>query len=81
LPKLRILPGKDICRILAKHDFTKVRRHGSHIVIRNRPRKSIVELEAELLEYLNENLNRNEIENKKFFIFVFKKNPFKRGKL
>ena len=33
LGKLPILSGKDICQILKKHDFSEVRRRGSHIVM------------------------------------------------
>ena len=34
--KLRKLSGKDMCKILAKHDFVEVRRRGSHIVMQHR---------------------------------------------
>ena len=31
--KLRILSGKEVCQILAKHGFVEVRRRGSHIAM------------------------------------------------
>lgn len=34
--KLRVLSGKDVCAILAKHGFVEVRKHGSHIVMQRR---------------------------------------------
>jgi len=33
LGKLRILSGKEVCAILAKHGFVEVRRRGSHVVM------------------------------------------------
>jgi len=36
LPKLRILSGKDVCSILAQHDFQEVRRRGSHVVMQKK---------------------------------------------
>ncbi len=34
--RLRILPGKEICDILARHGFAEVRRRGSHIIMQKR---------------------------------------------
>jgi predicted RNA binding protein YcfA (HicA-like mRNA interferase family) len=34
--KLRVLSGREVCRILERHGFTEVRRHGSHIVMQQR---------------------------------------------
>ncbi|MFH1540196.1 MAG: type II toxin-antitoxin system HicA family toxin [bacterium] len=34
MPKLRVLSGKAVCRILESHDFVEVRRRGSHVVMR-----------------------------------------------
>ncbi len=34
--KLRILSGKDVCGILAKHGFLEVRRRGSHVVMQRK---------------------------------------------
>ena len=31
--KLRVLSGKQVCSILARHGFLEVRRRGSHIVM------------------------------------------------
>jgi predicted RNA binding protein YcfA (HicA-like mRNA interferase family) len=31
--KLRVLSGQDVCAILERHGFTRVRRRGSHIVM------------------------------------------------
>ena len=31
--KLKILSGKDVCRILAHHGFKQVRQRGSHVVM------------------------------------------------
>jgi predicted RNA binding protein YcfA (HicA-like mRNA interferase family) len=36
LGKLRILSGRDVCAVLAKHGFAEVRRKGSHIVMQKR---------------------------------------------
>ena len=33
LGKLRVLSGKDVCAIVARHGFVEVRRRGSHIVM------------------------------------------------
>jgi predicted RNA binding protein YcfA (HicA-like mRNA interferase family) len=34
MPKLRPLPPAEVCRILAAHDFVRVRQSGSHIIMR-----------------------------------------------
>ncbi len=31
--KLRVLSGREVCRILARNGFTEVRRRGSHVVM------------------------------------------------
>jgi predicted RNA binding protein YcfA (HicA-like mRNA interferase family) len=33
LGRLRVLSGRDVCEILARHGFAEVRRRGSHIVM------------------------------------------------
>lgn len=33
---MRVFSGQDVCRLLAKHNFTEVRRRGSHIVMQKR---------------------------------------------
>ena len=34
--KLRVLSGRDACKILEKHGFHEVRRRGSHVVLQRR---------------------------------------------
>ena len=34
--RLRVLSGREVCRILERHGFTEIRRHGSHIVMQRR---------------------------------------------
>ncbi|MEK7764432.1 MAG: type II toxin-antitoxin system HicA family toxin [Nitrospirota bacterium] len=34
--KLRVLSGRDACKILEKHGFREVRRRGSHVVMQRR---------------------------------------------
>ncbi len=34
--KLRVLSGKQVCRILVRHGFLEVRQGGSHIVMQKR---------------------------------------------
>ena len=34
--KLRVLSGREVCAILARHGFLEVRRRGSHIVMQKR---------------------------------------------
>jgi predicted RNA binding protein YcfA (HicA-like mRNA interferase family) len=34
MPKLRVLSGADVCRILRAHGFIEVRQRGSHIILR-----------------------------------------------
>ncbi len=36
MPRLRVLSGREVCRILAQHHFAEVRRRGSHIVMQRR---------------------------------------------
>jgi predicted RNA binding protein YcfA (HicA-like mRNA interferase family) len=33
---LRILSGREVCRLLERHGFTEVRRRGSHVVMQKR---------------------------------------------
>lgn len=33
MAKLRVLSGREVCAILARHGFVEVRRRGSHIVM------------------------------------------------
>lgn len=34
--KLRVLSGRQVCDILARHGFAEVRRRGSHVVMQKR---------------------------------------------
>ena len=34
--RLRTLSGREVCRILKKHEFVEVRRRGSHIVMQRK---------------------------------------------
>jgi predicted RNA binding protein YcfA (HicA-like mRNA interferase family) len=34
--RLRVLSGREVCRILQQHRFVEVRRHGSHVVMQRR---------------------------------------------
>ncbi|HEV8242685.1 MAG TPA: type II toxin-antitoxin system HicA family toxin [Nitrospirales bacterium] len=34
--KLRVLSGRDVCKILEKHGFQEARRRGSHVVMQRR---------------------------------------------
>ncbi len=36
MPKLRVLSGRDVLRILERHGFVQVRRRGSHVVMQRR---------------------------------------------
>lgn len=36
MPKLRVLSGRDVCKIMSRHGFEEVRRKGSHIIMQKR---------------------------------------------
>jgi predicted RNA binding protein YcfA (HicA-like mRNA interferase family) len=36
LPKLRVLSGLEVCRILNQHGFAEVRQRGSHIIMQKK---------------------------------------------
>lgn len=36
MPKLRVLSGREVCRILAGQGFEEVRRKGSHIIMQKK---------------------------------------------
>jgi len=42
LGRLRVLSGRDVCRILNEHGFAEVRRRGSHVVMQQRTVDSTV---------------------------------------
>ena len=33
MPKLRVLSGREVCKIMAQHGFKQVRRKGSHMIM------------------------------------------------
>jgi predicted RNA binding protein YcfA (HicA-like mRNA interferase family) len=33
MPKLRVLSGQEVCRILSEHGYVEIRRRGSHIIM------------------------------------------------
>lgn len=42
MPKLRVLSGREMCKILAQHGFEKVRQKGSHIIMQKRVGNSTI---------------------------------------
>lgn len=40
--RLRVLSGKDVCRILADHGFVKVRQRGSHSIMQRRADRTTI---------------------------------------
>lgn len=36
MPKLRVLSGRDVCRIMKQNGFEEIRQKGSHIVMQKR---------------------------------------------
>jgi len=36
LPRFQVLSGKDVCKIMSKHGFEKVRQKGSHIIMQKK---------------------------------------------
>ena len=42
MSKLRVLSGKEVCKILEKYGFKEVRRKGSHIVMQRRVKNSTI---------------------------------------
>ena len=40
--KLRVLSGREVCTILAKHGFVEVRRRGSHVVMQKKLKESTI---------------------------------------
>ena len=40
--KLRILSGREVCRILESHGFTEVRQRGSHVVMQRRTEEGTI---------------------------------------
>jgi predicted RNA binding protein YcfA (HicA-like mRNA interferase family) len=42
MPKLRVLSGRDACKILAQNGFAKVRQKGSHIIMQKQVGNSTI---------------------------------------
>lgn len=40
--KLRVLSGREVCRILVEHGFSEVRRRGSHVAMQKRTGSSTI---------------------------------------
>ncbi len=36
MPRLRVLSGREVCKILAEHGFKEVRQKGSHIILQRK---------------------------------------------
>lgn len=42
MPKLRVLSGRELCKILAQHGFEKVRQKGSHIIMQKQQENTTI---------------------------------------
>lgn len=42
MPKLRVLSGREVCKILAQHGFQEVRQKGSHIIMQKKLGRSTI---------------------------------------
>lgn len=40
--RLRVLSGREVCRIFSRHGFVEVRRRGSHVVMQRRTESGTV---------------------------------------
>ena len=36
MPRLRVLSGREVCKIMAEHGFEEVRRKGSHVIMQEK---------------------------------------------
>ena len=36
MPRLRVLSGREVCKIMAEHGFEEVRRKGSHMIMQKK---------------------------------------------
>jgi len=36
MPKLRVLSGREVCKIMSQHGFEQVRQKGSHIIMQKK---------------------------------------------
>ena len=50
MPKLPVLSGKDVCRILRRHGFEEVRRRGSHIVMQKKVESSTITIPVPIIK-------------------------------
>jgi len=42
MPKVRVLSGREVCKILAQHGFENVRQKGSHIIMQKQVENSTI---------------------------------------
>ena len=42
MAELRVLSGREVCNILARHGFSEIRRRGSHVVMQRREQRTTV---------------------------------------
>ncbi|MBU0491855.1 MAG: type II toxin-antitoxin system HicA family toxin [Chloroflexi bacterium] len=42
MPRLRVLSGQDVCRLMSQHGFAQVRRKGSHIIMQKKERGTTI---------------------------------------
>lgn len=42
MPKLRVLSGQEVCKIMSHHGFVDARRKGSHIIMQKREGKTTI---------------------------------------
>ena len=40
--KLRVLSGREVCRILAQHGYKEIRQRGSHIIMQKKTESSTI---------------------------------------
>ncbi len=64
--KLKILSGKDVCKILSNHGFIQVRQKGSHIVMQKKSENTTVTVpvpnHSEIkIDTLQSNIRQSEI--------------------
>jgi predicted RNA binding protein YcfA (HicA-like mRNA interferase family) len=42
MPKLRVLSGQEVCKIMFQHGFVEVRRKGSHIIMQKKEKLTTI---------------------------------------
>ena len=42
MPRLRVLSGREICKIMSQHGFEQVRQKGSHIIMQKKERNTTI---------------------------------------